>query len=208
MDGTDRFRFSQAFRYRSVPYCYSGVMATRARQRLLATAEDLFYAEGVRAVGLERLLSESGVGRASFYRHFASKDDLVLAVLTERDERWLAWLREAVEAVDEPADRPLAVFDALAQRFARKDFRGCAFINTMIEVADPDAPAHRVADRHKRRVIEYLGELLTAAGRTDAEELAGEFALLIDGAIVTALRENSPAAAERAGRIAARLLAD
>ncbi|AVH23410.1 TetR/AcrR family transcriptional regulator [Nocardia cyriacigeorgica] len=183
-------------------------MATRARQRLLATAEDLFYAEGVRAVGLERLLSESGVGRASFYRHFASKDDLVLAVLTERDERWLAWLREAVEAVDEPADRPLAVFDALAQRFARKDFRGCAFINTMIEVADPDAPAHRVADRHKRRVIEYLGELLTAAGRTDAEELAGEFALLIDGAIVTALRENSPAAAERAGRIAARLLAD
>ncbi|MFC4127879.1 TetR/AcrR family transcriptional regulator [Nocardia rhizosphaerae] len=181
-------------------------MATRARQRLLATADELFYAEGIRAVGLERLLSESGVGRASFYRHFESKDDLVVAVLSGRDERWLTWLREAVEAVKDPADRPLAVFDALAQRFTREDFRGCAFINTMVEVADPDSPAHRVADRHKRRVIEYLAELLAAAGRSDAEELAVEFALLIDGAIVTALREASPAAAARAGRIAARLL--
>ncbi|WP_280240756.1 TetR/AcrR family transcriptional regulator [Nocardia abscessus] len=68
-------------------------MATRAKQRLLTTAEDLFYAEGIRAVGIDRLLHESGVGRASFYRHFASKDDLVVAVLEDRDRRWLTWLR-------------------------------------------------------------------------------------------------------------------
>ncbi|MEV0029230.1 TetR/AcrR family transcriptional regulator [Nocardia sp. NPDC050793] len=182
-------------------------MATQARQRLLTTAEDLFYAEGVRAVGVDRLLQESGVGRASFYRHFASKDDLVVAVLEDRDRRWLDWLRESVEArATAPGEAPLAVFDALAERFARKDFRGCAFINTMIEVADRDSAAHRVADRHKRRVIEYLGELLTAAGRADAEELAGEFALLVDGAIVTAVREGTPDAARRAGTIAGRLL--
>ncbi|MEU6238022.1 helix-turn-helix domain-containing protein, partial [Kitasatospora sp. NPDC047058] len=68
-------------------------MATQARARLLSTAEDLFYAEGVRAVGVDRILTESGVGRASFYRHFAGKDDLVVAVLQGRDERWRQWLR-------------------------------------------------------------------------------------------------------------------
>ncbi|PXX71373.1 TetR family transcriptional regulator [Nocardia tenerifensis] len=182
-------------------------MATRAKQRLLTTAEELFYAEGIRAVGVDRLLQESGVGRASFYRHFASKDDLVVAVLEDRDRRWLAWLRESVEATaGDPADRPLAVFDALSERFARKDFRGCAFINTMVEVADPTAAAHRVADRHKRHVIEYLTELLTAAGRSDADTLAPAFALLIDGAIVTSVREATPEAARRAGEIARRLL--
>ncbi|MBF6220899.1 TetR/AcrR family transcriptional regulator [Nocardia abscessus] len=183
-------------------------MATRAKQRLLTTAEDLFYAEGIRAVGIDRLLHESGVGRASFYRHFASKDDLIVAVLEDRDCRWLSWLRESVEAkTDDPAARPLAVFDALADRFARKDFRGCAFINTMVEVADRASAAHQVADRHKRRVIAYLSELLTEAGRSDATELAAELALLVDGAIVTAVREGTPDAATRARTIARRLLA-
>ncbi|MGV9540383.1 TetR/AcrR family transcriptional regulator [Nocardia beijingensis] len=182
-------------------------MPTQAKQRLLTTAEELFYAEGIRAVGLDRLLQASGVGRASFYRHFASKDDLVVAVLEDRDRRWLDWLRESVEQTGDPAARPLAVFDALAQRFARKDFRGCAFINTMVEVADRESAAHQVADRHKRRVIEYLDELLTAAGRSDADELAAELALLVDGAIVTAVREGTPEAASRARAIAKRLLA-
>jgi AcrR family transcriptional regulator len=182
-------------------------MATQAKQRLLATAEELFYAEGIRAVGIDRLLQESGVGRASFYRHFASKDELVVAVLEDRDRRWLSWLRESVEAkTRDPAARPLAVFDALADRFARKDFRGCAFINTMVEVADRESAAHQVADRHKRRVIAYLSELLTHAGRSDAAELAAELALLVDGAIVTAVREGTPDAAARARAIAQRLL--
>ncbi|MEW1736339.1 TetR family transcriptional regulator [Nocardia beijingensis] len=182
-------------------------MPTQAKQRLLTTAEELFYAEGIRAVGLDRLLQASGVGRASFYRHFASKDDLVVAVLEDRDRRWLDWLRESVEQTGDPAARPLAVFDALAQRFARKDFRGCAFINTMVEVADRESAAHQVADRHKRRVIEYLDELLTEAQRSDADELAAELALLVDGAIVTAVREGTPEAASRARAIAERLLA-
>ncbi|MGW4717081.1 TetR/AcrR family transcriptional regulator [Nocardia sp. NPDC004260] len=182
-------------------------MPTQAKQRLLTTAEELFYAEGIRAVGIDRLLQESGVGRASFYRHFASKDDLVVAVLEDRDRRWLDWLRESVEQTADPAARPLAVFDALAERFARNDFRGCAFINTMVEVADRESAAHQVADRHKRRVIEYLHEMLTEAGRSDAEELAAELALLVDGAIVTAVREGTPEAAHRARTIAERLLA-
>ena len=183
-------------------------MAVRARERLLTTAEELFYAEGIRAVGVERILSESGVGRASFYRHFASKDDLVVAVLSGRDERWRDWLRAAVDGYGLPAaDRPLAVFDALAERFSRDDFRGCAFINTMIEAADRDSAAHRVAAEHKASVTAYLDRLLADAGRADHAALAPELMLLVDGAIVTALREGTPEPAARAKRIAAALLA-
>lgn len=179
-------------------------MPVNARQRLLTTAEDLFYAEGVRAVGVERILSASGVGRASFYRHFTSKDELVVAVLQGRDERWRAWLAERVAA---HGGGPLAVFDALAERFARQDFRGCAFINTMIESADPDSPAHRVAAQHKTAVAAYVETLLAAAGAPEPASLAAQFALLMDGAIVTALRERTSAPAVRARAVAAALLA-
>ncbi|MEV4395221.1 TetR family transcriptional regulator [Nonomuraea sp. NPDC049607] len=179
-------------------------MPTRARERLLDAAEDLFYAEGIRAVGVERILSVSGVGRASFYRHFPSKDDLVVAVLRRRDERWRAWLAERVEALGGHA---LNVFDALAERFARADFRGCAFINTMIETADPDSAAHRVAAEHKERVRAYVAELIERDARPDAVELAHLFVLLVDGAIVTAVRERSIRPALRARAAAAALLA-
>ncbi|MFI9817768.1 TetR/AcrR family transcriptional regulator [Saccharothrix variisporea] len=176
-------------------------MATRARARLLDTAEDLFYAEGVRAVGVERILAESGVGRASFYRHFASKDDLVVAVLRQRDERWREWLRDAVER---HGGGPLAVFDALAERFARADFRGCAFINTMVEAADPGSPAHRAAADHKRAVADYVAGLL--GDRPDAAEVARRVVMLMDGAIVTALRERTVEPARQAREVAALLL--
>lgn len=183
-------------------------MATQARARLLSTAEELFYAEGIRAVGVDRILGVSGVGRASFYRHFAGKDDLVVAVLQGRDTRWRAWLRESVDARElPPGQRPLAVFDALAERFARQDFRGCAFVNTMVEAADRDSAAHRVAAAHKEGVTAYLDGLLADAGYADHTALAEQLVLLVDGAIVTAVREGTPEPALRARRIAAALLA-
>ncbi|GAA0677092.1 TetR/AcrR family transcriptional regulator [Kitasatospora atroaurantiaca] len=195
-------------RYRSVPILvksdYDRGMPSNARQRLLTTAEELFYAEGIRAVGVEQILNTSGVGRASFYRHFASKDDLVVAVLQDRDKRWRAWLAERVTT---HGGGPLAVFDALAERFARQDFRGCAFINTMVETADPTSPAHRVAAQHKAEVAAYVEALLTTAGASEPAALAAQFTLLIDGALVTALRERTPDAAARARVVAATLLA-
>jgi AcrR family transcriptional regulator len=184
-------------------------MPTDARQRLLDTASTLFYAEGVRAVGIDRLLAESGVGKASFYRHFASKDDLVVAFLRKRDQEWRAWLRESVEREPDPARRPLAVFDALHERFSWGDFRGCAFINTIAEVAHGDHPAHVAALEHKRAVLAYLEELLEAAGvRDDDGAIAAQLLLLIDGATVTAVREGRPEPALHARRIAAGLLPD
>lgn len=178
-------------------------MAVRARDRLLDTAEHLFYAEGIRAVGIERILDESGVGRASLYRHFTSKNDLVVAVLKRRDQQWRTWLQAAVTAT--PNSGPLAVFDALADRFAADDYRGCAFINTMVETADFDSPAHAVARHHKHAVIEYLSGLLHNSGYP--ESLAPHLMLLMDGAIVTAVRERDPGVALLARDAAAALLA-
>ncbi|MFD2028532.1 TetR/AcrR family transcriptional regulator [Promicromonospora aerolata] len=179
-------------------------MAVKARQRLLETAGKLFYSEGVRAVGLERLLEESGVGRASFYRHFASKDELVAAMLDDYDAEYRTWLRTRVS---ELGNEPLAVFDAVAERARLTRFRGCAFINTMAEVTDPDDPIHCRAASHKAAVTDYLAELLDTAGIEAADDLAGRWMLLLDGAVVTAsYRQNGRVFAE-AKSIASAVLA-
>ncbi|TYC66518.1 TetR/AcrR family transcriptional regulator [Streptomyces sp. CB01881] len=179
-------------------------MAVNARARLLSTAESLFYANGIHAVGVERILSESGVGRASFYRHFAGKEALVTAVLEGRDQRWRAWLSERVAA---HGGHPLTIFDALAERFAAQDYRGCVAINTMTEISDRTSPARHMAALHKTRVIELVEQLMRDADVPEPEVRAKQFALLMDGAIVTALREGTPDSAWRARGIAEALLA-
>ncbi|WP_437675914.1 TetR/AcrR family transcriptional regulator [Sorangium sp. So ce131] len=180
---------------------------TDARRHILEVAERLFYAEGYRAVGVDRLIAEADVAKATFYRHFRTKDDLLVAVLDARDARFREWLAGRVEALaDAPAERPLAVFDALAERFAANDFRGCAFLNTMVEVANRNHPAHEASQRHKLRLIDYLATLLCEAGVPDANALAPQLMLLIDGATVTAVREGGADAAARARSLAQVLL--
>ncbi|MCX4746686.1 TetR/AcrR family transcriptional regulator [Kitasatospora sp. NBC_01287] len=179
-------------------------MPTDARERLLRGAEELFYAEGIQAVGVERLLAVTGVGRASFYRHFAGKDELVHAVLKRRDAHWYAWLEQAVAA---HGGGPLAVFDALAESAESETFRGCAFINAMAEAADPRGEIVRLANEHKGRVTAFLDRLIEAAGHPEHRALAEQFVLLMDGATVTAMRSPGGAAARRARGIAERLLA-
>ena len=179
-------------------------MPTRARERLVRAAEELFYSEGIRAVGVERLLAASGVGRASFYRHFTSKDDLVVAIVRGYGEQWRGWLEQEVTA---RGGAPLAVFDALAEQHAAPEFRGCASINAMVEAADSGSAAHGVAAENKEAVVDYLDGLLAAAGHDEHRALAEQFMLLIDGATVTALRERTRAPALRAKAIAEMLLA-
>ncbi|WP_437292753.1 TetR/AcrR family transcriptional regulator [Sorangium sp. So ce426] len=179
-----------------------------ARRHILEVAERLFYAEGYRAVGVDRLIAEADVAKATFYRHFPTKDDLLVAVLDARDARFREWLAVRVEALaDDPRDRPLAVFDALAELFAADDFRGCAFLNTMVEVASRSHPAHEAAQRHKQRLIDYFDRLLREAGVPSASAMAPQILLLIDGAIVTAVREGGPGAAARARSLAENLIA-
>lgn len=178
------------------------------RQRILSTADQLFYAHGLRAVGTDRIIAEADVAKASLYRHFPSKDDLIVAFVEQRAERARETLEQVVTRLSpDPKGRPLAVFDALRQKLEAPDYRGCAFINSIVELADPEHGAHRAADQHKRDVMHYYSTLLEEAGYAEPAILASQFGLLVDGALVTALREDSPAAADRARAVAAILLA-
>lgn len=176
------------------------------RDRILETAAQLFYGQGIRAVGVDTIIAQAQVAKMSFYKHFPSKADLVLAFLSKRDADWRAWLEGAVPRLaPRVKDRPLAVFDALAERFETKDFRGCAFINTMVETANREDEAHRAAATHKAAVQTYLAKLLVEAGHPSG--LAEDLLLLMDGAVVAAVRKGSSDPAHRAKALAATILA-
>src|SRR4051812_50145349 len=123
----------------------SGPGRDSGRERVLETAYRLFSRHGTRAVGVDRIIAESGVAKMTLYRNFASKDDLILAFLERREERWTrAWLQASVEErADSPAERLLAIFDVFGEWFARDDFEGCSFINVMLEVADAQHPVRQ-----------------------------------------------------------------
>ena len=127
-----------------------------ARDRIVDTAYDLFSRHGVRAVGVDRIVAESGVAKMSLYRHFGSKDELVLTFLQERERRWTnEWLRaEASAAARHAAERMLAIFDVFGEWFALEDFEGCSFINVLLEFDDRDEPRpagdRRAPEQHPR----------------------------------------------------------
>lgn len=173
-----------------------------ARQKILETAHDLFYRDGVRATGVDRLIAEAGVTKVTFYRHFPSKDDLIRAFLEYRHEKWMRWFREALTRnrmrQNERArrDEPLApLAAALAEWFAQPSFRGCAFINSVAEIggALPDAIA--IAARHKAEMIAEIENMLPQ-DQTDRAIVAQAAALAADGAIVRA--QTSKAASDDA----------
>lgn len=179
-------------------------MARQARDRLLDSARELFAAEGIRTVSVEQLLDVSGVGRASFYRHFASKDDLVVAVLDHYNERWRTMLREQVPARGEGV---LAVFDILAERFAEPDYRGCLALAALIEFRDPDHPIRRAALTHQETTASDLAELLDADIPSEQRDQLGRQLLqLVDAAMLTALHDTSARPATEARSTAAALL--
>ena len=182
-------------------------ISSAARDRILEVASRLFYQHGIRAVGVDTIIAQADVAKMTFYKHFKSKDLLVLEFLKCRDELWRAWFESTVSRIaPKVEDRPLAIFDALEERFARKDFRGCAFINTMVEMADGDHMAHQAAAEHKQKVLRIVRSLLSEAGVKKPQELAHSFLLLMDGAIVTAVRERKPGSAKAAKRIATSIL--
>ena len=182
-------------------------ISSTPRERILEVASKLFYQNGIRAVGVDTIIAQSDVAKMTFYKHFKSKDLLVLEFLKRRDEQWRAWFESTVQRLTpDVKNRPLAIFDALEERFSRKDFRGCAFINTMVEMADGDHTAHQAAAEHKQKVQRIVRSLLSAAGIKKSEELSKAFLLLMDGAIVTAVRERKPGSAKAAKKIAATLL--
>ena len=163
-----------------------------ARDRVLATASRLFHQEGIRAVGVDRIAAEAEVGKMTLYRHFATKDDLVVAVLEARDGPARAALAAAMEqAGEDPVARLLAPFAMLEPWFASRGFRGCPFMNASLELRDrshPPHPARAVARRHKAATRDVFAVAAGAAGLDDARAgaLADQLAVLFDGAIAQA----------------------
>ncbi len=180
-----------------------------ARARILEVAGARFYQDGIRAVGIDAIIEEADVARMTFYKHFPSKDQLVLEYLQGRDRQWWEWVEAALEKYGpDDADRPLVIFDALEQRLQRPFRRGCAFVNAMADLADPDHPAHRFALGHKRAVEDFVRGLCRELGHADADGLAERLVLLLEGAMVRAHRTGIARPARTAREIAARLLAE
>jgi AcrR family transcriptional regulator len=182
---------------------------SEARQRILETANRLFYQDGIRAVGVDRIIAEAGVAKMTLYTHFPSKDDLILAVLKHRDQTAMEFFRSAMERHGRKAKDPLrAFFAALKEWFETPGFRGCAFQNAAVELADPAHPGAEFARGHKRRFGEFLRGLVEEAIGKAAAKVAPAVALLVEGAIMTAVVQGSPAAADVARDAALRLAAD
>jgi AcrR family transcriptional regulator len=153
-----------------------------ARERLLAVAGDLFYRQGIRSVGVDEIIAAAAVAKMSLYRSFASKDELVAEYLRENDARyWEHWESVIARHPGGPRAQLLALFRALARRAARPDWRGCPFTNAATEFPEPDHPARRVAEAHKRELRRRLRALARAAGAADPEALADQLVLLFEG---------------------------
>lgn len=180
--------------------------ADDVRQRLLRTTENLIYAGGIHATGMDLIVKTSGVARKRVYQFYPNKDALVAAALRARDERWMQWFVAATSRAAEPRARLLSMFDALREWFASDDFRGCAFLNAAGEIGDEASPVLAVAREHKARLLEYVRTLTRAAALPDPDDAADQWLVLIDGAIAVALVARDPAIADSARRAAAILL--
>jgi AcrR family transcriptional regulator len=159
-------------------------------ERILHAAHDLFYRDGIRATGIDRVIAESGVAKKTFYRYFPSKDDLIAAFLEYRHRNWMAWFTNALER---HGGDLAALVPALAEWFESDAYRGCAFINSVVEVGATHADAVDISRRHKRDMTDAIRKLLPASrtAKADAQALA----MAVDGAIVAAQFEDSPAVA-------------
>ncbi|MFJ7998795.1 TetR/AcrR family transcriptional regulator [Streptomyces sp. NPDC096310] len=157
---------------------------TPAGRRIVAAAEELFYNRGITAVGVDLIAEHSGVTKRTLYNQFGSKDQLVAAYLTERDQRWRSLVRAAVDAGDTPTEAVTAPFEAL-RTWSETHTRGCAFINALAELPDPSHPAHGIAANQKLWLLNLFRELAATAGCSHPATLATQLFVLHEGAVAT-----------------------
>jgi AcrR family transcriptional regulator len=178
-----------------------------ARERMLDAAFRLFYAHGPRGVGVDTIIAESGVAKATLYKHFPRKDDLILAYLDKVDQAWFGQLRAAARAAgEEPREQLVGMFDALATASRRDGYHGCAFINTAAE-SDPGGDVHARTVEHKHVVRAWITDLARRAGAGDPDLLARQLTMLIDGGLAAGVLDADPGT-PAAARAAARALVD
>jgi AcrR family transcriptional regulator len=171
------------------------------KERILATADRLFYLRGIRAIGVDTVAAEIGISKRTLYNHFPSKDALISAYLERRFVQ--------PRASDKPpAEQILATFDSLERRFSARDFRGCPFVNAVAEMGAQDRGVRKTAIAFKESRRLWFRDLLVRLGVAEPEALATQLALLVDGAIAQDLVRNDPAMARAAKQAATVLLAN
>lgn len=158
-----------------------------AAERILSTAHDLFYRDGIRATGIDRVIKESGVTKVTFYRHFPSKNDLIRAFLLHRHERWMTWFTDALQRHGATID---ALIPTLGEWLRDPDYRGCAFINSVSELGGAQPEVVEIARLHKRDMVKAIAALLPSSREQSRDARA--LGLAVDGAIVQAQFAETP----------------
>src|ERR1700761_9562760 len=175
-----------------------------ARERLLASANELFYAEGVHTVGIDRVIERAGVAKASLYNTFGSKDELVKAYLEGRHAKTAARITRCVAAYDDPRDRLLGVFDAQSEMFADPEFRGCAFASASAE--SPGEAVTQATDDYRGWMRGVFTDLAREAGVPEPAALAHQLHMIYDGAGLSMRMDHDRSAADGAKGAAATLV--
>jgi AcrR family transcriptional regulator len=161
----------------------SSMPAKEARERILAAVDELFYCDGVRAVGVDAVIEHAGVNKMSLYRNFASKDELIAAYVEDRNRQYWSWWDKTMERhAGNPRRQLLGLFEELQTRVSRKGYRGCPFVNIASELSDTSHPARRVVALNKRELKRRLRDLAAAAGAKSSDALADSLMLLMEGA--------------------------
>lgn len=156
------------------------------RERILETAHRLFYRDGFRAVGIDTIIAEAGVAKMSLYRHFPSKDDLIVAYLEESNRQFWVWLDGETSDIVDPLDKLIGMFEAIEKLSSSPQCLGCTFQGTAAEFPNRDHPGHQVALTHKKTVRDRFADLARQAGLRHPEQLGNQLLLLMDGAWVAA----------------------
>lgn len=182
-------------------------MRPTKRDELVKKALQAFYRNGFHATGMDMLVAQTGISKTSMYKHFRTKEDLILAVLRLRDEHFRNWLyRRMEELANTPRQQLIAMFDALEEWFDEPGYKGCMFIKASSEYQDPSHPIHTQSAEHKRMLERHITELAEKAGLTDPSALARQLLLLKEGAIVTAHLGHTDKPAQDAKAAAVRLV--
>lgn len=182
-------------------------MSASKRDELVQKALKAFYREGFHALGMDKLARETAVSKTAIYKHFRTKEDLILATLRLRDEQFRNWLmRQVKEHSSDPKGQLLAVFDALGEWFDEPDFKSCMFIKASSEYQDRTNPIHAAAAEHKRHLLLYFTDLTQKAGAANPDSLARELLVIKEGAIVLAHLFSPSEVARDARHAAARII--
>jgi AcrR family transcriptional regulator len=167
--------------------------SSHARQQILETASELFYQKGIQYVGINEVIAASGVAKRTLYRWFPSKDLLIEAVMQYRAAQWIRWFETAVsERGNNPKERLLSTFDVLRDWYASPNFRGCPFINAVLEIADASHKAHQVSIDLRESIRQIIMQLAAEAGVKNPDLFSRQYLLLIGGASLMATIEQSP----------------